>query len=343
MNQFDVTAADLAELVATTPDLTARQVDTVIDILISLGALFVVNHSGGKDSQALRAVVEARVPREQILVVHADLPEVEWAHTWEHVQYDCQGLETVKTSARKSLIDMALWRGRWPTPAIRQCTSDLKRGPLEKVIRHWLAGCACTRTHSTTECKTRHGKKVVLRCGGVVVNTMGLRAGESSARSKLRPLKLNKGASKGGRIWFDWLPIHDYACVTDRRFDPAQGDAVTSVILASGKRLHAAYGYDPRTGTYTGMQRLSCMFCIMASREDLAISARANPGPYALHVATERLIGHTLAPSARRDGSRPTLEEHTGVPADPRRVEFELHRLTERRRTITASGPGEKS
>jgi len=35
--------------------------------------LFVVNHSGGKDSQAMMLLIEQLVPREQIMVVHAAL------------------------------------------------------------------------------------------------------------------------------------------------------------------------------------------------------------------------------------------------------------------------------
>ena len=47
--------------------------------LIERGALFVVNHSGGKDSQAMYLMLRDLVPAEQLVIVHADLGAVEWA------------------------------------------------------------------------------------------------------------------------------------------------------------------------------------------------------------------------------------------------------------------------
>jgi len=45
--------------------------------MIDAGALVVVNHSGGKDSQAMMLELAARVPSSQLLVVHAPLGDVE--------------------------------------------------------------------------------------------------------------------------------------------------------------------------------------------------------------------------------------------------------------------------
>ena len=105
-----------------------------VNALIKRGALFVVNHSGGKDSQALYHYVMAHVPEEQVVVVHAILPEVEWDGVEEHVRatvtrpvYTCR--------ARRTLIEMIEERGMFPSPSMRQCTSDLKRGPIEKTVR----------------------------------------------------------------------------------------------------------------------------------------------------------------------------------------------------------------
>ena len=54
--------------------------------LIERGALVAVNHSGGKDSQAMTFLLSRIVPREQLLVVHAPLGEVEWPGTVEHIE-----------------------------------------------------------------------------------------------------------------------------------------------------------------------------------------------------------------------------------------------------------------
>ena len=44
-----------------------------IQALVDRGALFVVDHSGGKDSQATFLEVSRIVPKAQLLVVHAHL------------------------------------------------------------------------------------------------------------------------------------------------------------------------------------------------------------------------------------------------------------------------------
>ena len=228
------------------------------------GALFVVNHSGGKDSQALRIKVQELVPDDQILVVHADLPGAEWAKTFEHVQYDCKGLEIVKVTAVKTFEQMVLRRGFWPSPSYRQCTSDLKRGPIERDIRHWLKA----NNHS-----------------GLVVNCMGLRAEESAQRSKATAFKFNNRNSKAGREWYDWLPIHDML-----------ETEVFANIAADGKVVHEAYE--------KGMRRLSCVFCIMACGKDLKTAATENPRMFSRYVAMEKVIDQTFIMPSKTYGKR---------------------------------------
>ena len=53
---------------------------------IRAGALVAINSSGGKDSQAMTVLLSRIVPREQLLVVHAPLGEVEWPGTVEHIE-----------------------------------------------------------------------------------------------------------------------------------------------------------------------------------------------------------------------------------------------------------------
>ena len=49
--------------------------------LIHHGTLMAINHSGGKDSQCMTILLSRLVPREQILIIHAPLGEVEWPGT----------------------------------------------------------------------------------------------------------------------------------------------------------------------------------------------------------------------------------------------------------------------
>src|SRR5690606_11876509 len=99
---------------------------------------FYISHSGGKDSQAMYIEVCKVVPVEQIVVVHADLGRVEWQGVWKHIvtTIDRHPLNAVR--AGKDLLGMVKARGMWPSAKHRQCTSDLKRGPIFKFIRNNL-------------------------------------------------------------------------------------------------------------------------------------------------------------------------------------------------------------
>lgn len=224
------------------------------------GALFVLSHSAGKDSQAMTIAVRALVPADQILVVHATLEGVEWEGVVEHIEETTKGLPLVIARPASTFWDMVNRRGMFPSPKNRQCTSDLKRGPIEREVRRYLRDNP--------------------RFGGLVVMCMGMRAQESTGRAKLETFKLNVGNSKAGREWYDWLPIHD---LTERD--------VFAIIANAGEKPHWAYA--------AGMTRLSCCFCIMASDADLTTAAKLNPEMYARYVAKERELGFTLSMSRR--------------------------------------------
>jgi DNA sulfur modification protein DndC len=239
-----------ARLSAQLPDLQAVQG------LIADGVLFVVNHSGGKDSQAMMALLTGLVPASQLLVVHAVLEEVEWEGVLEHIQGTIGSIELIQARPASTFFQMVDRRQMFPSPKNRQCTSDLKRGPIEREIRRFLAANP--------------------QFGGRIVNCMGMRAQESSSRAKLTTLKPSAKNSVAGRTWFDWLPLHN---LTETE--------VFTVIAEAGQKPHWAYG--------AGMTRLSCCFCIMASQGDLRTAARLNPVLYARMVAKEKEVGHTLS------------------------------------------------
>jgi 3'-phosphoadenosine 5'-phosphosulfate sulfotransferase (PAPS reductase)/FAD synthetase len=231
-----------------------------IQKLIERGAIFYCSHSGGKDSQAMYAHLTGFVPADQLVVVHADLGDVEWAGTQEHIHNtveDRHPLAIVRAiwadGSDKTLLGMVERRGMWPSSAHRQCTSDLKRGPIYKFIRRDLKARGAT----------------------LAVNCMGLRAEESTARSKLSQWKENKLLSKAGREIYDWLPLLKWT--TAEVFDR---------ISRAGQQPHWAYA--------TGNERLSCMFCIMGSKNDLHNAAVQNPELAKKYLELEDKIGHTF-------------------------------------------------
>lgn len=251
-----------------------------IQKLVADGALFFVSHSGGKDSQAMYAHVMELVPANQIVVVHADLGEVEWHGVKDHIKANIDHVLNVvhsvwKDGSPKTLLGMVERRFEqrpdvpsWPSSAYRQCTSDLKRGPIQKFIR-----CVMKERGSL-----------------LAVNCMGLRAEESTARAKRAVWSDNKALSKAGRTVYDWNPIHDWST-----------DQVFARIAEAGQEPFHAYA--------DGNERLSCVFCIMGCTGDLRNGARQRPELAGKYVALERKTGYGVF------GKDNTLESRlAGIP-----------------------------
>ena len=229
--------------------------------MIHRGALVSVSVSGGKDSQAMTILLARVVPRNQLVIVHAPLGEVEWPGTVEHIENTLPAgipLILARVASGKTLLDQVEERGKWPGPRIRFCTRGFKVSPIERELRHYL--------------------KAHPRFAGRVVSAIGIRRDESSARSKRIPWARSDRNSLAGREWFDWLPIFD---LTD--------DDVFRVIREAGQSPHWVYAQ--------GLSRCSCSFCIFSSRPDLRRAAELRPELYQRYTAIERRIGHTLSPS----------------------------------------------
>jgi 3'-phosphoadenosine 5'-phosphosulfate sulfotransferase (PAPS reductase)/FAD synthetase len=238
------------------------QIPAEISNLVDAGALFVANHSGGKDSQAMLIKLAAIIPARQLIVVHASLGEVEWPGALELAQDQAKaaGLTFIVARPVTGFLEMVERRFEtrpdapsWPSPKYRQCTSDLKRGPIEREIRRYAKANGFTK----------------------VVNCTGLRAAESPNRAKLSVLAANSRNTTAGREWLEWLPIHNLTTAE-----------VFSIIAGAGQQPHAAYA--------AGNERLSCVFCIMGSKGDLQRGARANPDLFRRYVELEQRTGYTM-------------------------------------------------
>jgi len=159
-----------------------------IQQLIDNKALFVINNSGGKDSQAMLIKVRKIVPDSQLLVIHANLEGMEWDDTESHAKKMSGNLPFITVQAGKTFFDMVRHRGMFPSPQYRQCTSDLKRAPIQKAIRRYM------KENEYTE----------------IVNCMGIRAEESSSRARMESYRVNKGLTTKSRLAYDWYPIFNY-------------------------------------------------------------------------------------------------------------------------------------
>lgn len=245
---------------------------------LTSGALFVANHSGGKDSQATLIKLLEFIPVSQLVVVHATLGEVEWPGALEKAREQAEnaGCDFIIAEARKTLLQMVEHRfstrptvPSWPSSATRQCTSDLKRGPIRREVRRYAVAKGFNR----------------------IVSAMGMRAQESSNRAKLPTWQLNNECSKAGRNWFDWLPIHSF-----------KTNEVFETIAKAGQEPHWAYS--------KGNERLSCVFCILGSAGDAKNGAVHRPELYQKYVQLEEKTGWTMHQSGK---NRRTLPMITGL------------------------------
>ncbi|MCF6391265.1 MULTISPECIES: phosphoadenosine phosphosulfate reductase family protein [Mycobacteriaceae] len=229
-----------------------------------------VSSSAGKDSQAALDVVAEAASQagalDRVVVVHADLGEAEWdgvpelaAEHAAHYGLRFELARRERDGALYTILDHVQQRGMWPSSQQRWCTSDFKRGPIRKVMTKLVA-------------ELRDSDQVVGRPVHLL-NVMGLRAEESSARARRQPYAPNPSASNGRRRVDDWYPIHELSTTQ-----------VWQRVRSAGTRPHPAY--------LEGMSRLSCRFCVLASRADLVCSARLNPELARRYAAVETQTGH---------------------------------------------------
>lgn len=248
-----------------------------IQELISQKALFIINHSAGKDSQAMYLTLKNhyKIPAAQILLIHADLADSDWPGLQEHIKATTDGLPlhvakaVYKDGSKKTLLGEWERKGKAPSSGQPWCKSDLKRDPSHKIVKRYMK---------------EHGFALAVNC-------LGIRAQESAKRFKMNPWTVNKRLTlkTGKRTVWDWYPIFE---MTEKE--------VFQTIADAGEKPHWAYA--------AGMSRLSCCFCIMANKSDLTVAAGLNPELYRRYVEIEKRTGFTL-----QDGK--TLEETTGIKA----------------------------
>lgn len=223
--------------------------------------LIILNTSAGKDSQAMIDHVVGLAKglgiTDRLVAVHADLGEMEWDGTGDlaKIQADAYGIPlVVVTREQGGFVKLVQDRrisldkkGKYDAPAFpdsknRLCTSSLKRDVIAKIIR---------AAHKRLGLDDKKDKIKVLNC-------MGIRAEESSARAKKTPFKKDDRLTTKNRIVDIYYPIFDWTEVQ-----------VWATIKASGVPYHRAYDL--------GMPRLSCVFCVFAPKSALIIAGKENP------------------------------------------------------------------
>jgi 3'-phosphoadenosine 5'-phosphosulfate sulfotransferase (PAPS reductase)/FAD synthetase len=226
----------------------------------------VVSTSGGKDSvvtlDTACAAAEAAGVLERVVAVHADLGRVEWPGVRELAgrQTERYGIRFEVVSRNGAdLLDRVAERGKWPSAAARYCTSDFKRGPVRTLL---------------TRLAKEHRETGGGRCR--ILNVLGLRAEESPSRANRATYEPDTSASNGRRDVWTWLPVHHWTSLE-----------IWGHIHTTGLEYHPAYDLD-------GVDRLSCVLCVLANERQLRAGIAAAPELARQYAAVELQIGHTF-------------------------------------------------
>ena len=243
----------------------------------------IVNMSGGKDSVRMLGHLCEAYPHVRKIAVIADtgfehvkpISAVEWARQ----RCDAYGVPLyVVRNPNKTYLEMVEERGMFPSSSTRQCTSDLKRGPIQTWIRRAVKSGLITEKR--------------------IINCMGLRAAESPARAKQPKFQRNDAMSRGkggkpltpkaalhGRQVYDWLPIH--------------GESLADVLewhWRTATPLHPVYVPEyHRDGTRGGyLRRFSCRVCIFSTKADIHAIYLNDREAFDMVVALETKNGFTM-------------------------------------------------
>lgn len=231
-------------------------IDPIVSELLAQGAPVAIGVSGGKDSTATALATTAYLnqighsgPR---VLVHSDLGRVEWKGSLPACQHLAQHLGLELIVVRRLAGDlMDRWLKRWSNNVARY--TDLL---CVKLILPWSTA---SMRFCTSEMKTAVICRELIRRfpGTTIVSTTGIRRDESSARSKAPISHAQSGldSKTHATSGFDWHPILDWRLAD-----------VLALHSDTGYPLHEAY-------TKFGSSRVSCAFCILGSRADLAASA----------------------------------------------------------------------
>lgn len=269
---------------------------------MALGAALVISISGGKDSQAMARAV-SRLHRERgwtgpLLAVHADLGRIEWQGSMAQVQRIAREsglkLEIVRRRDGEGRWDMVdhwieraetqLAQGKqarpWSDAKNRFCTSDMKRDPINKLLRRFSR----------------------------VVSAEGIRAEESSARAKKPCWSERARITTRDRLAFTWNPILNWT-ISDvwGELGSSPVDLIRRQWLYQENRIAEALdGWNAHKVYVMGNQRLSCAFCVLGSKNDLQNAAKHEPKLYAELVGIERKYGFSFQANRSLESLAPT-------------------------------------
>lgn len=249
--------------IATTPE---------VDTLVASGAPVAIGVSGGKDSSAVAIATTEYLDRVghagPRVLVHSDLGLVEWRESLPacHRLADRLGLELLVVRRAAGGL-MERWEVRW--------RNNVDRYASLRCVKLILPWSTPSMRFCTSELKTKVIGPALSRRypGQTILSVTGIRREESERRSRAPVCRPQPELSSRLRrtSGVDWNPILEWTLPD-----------VLGFLLARDFALHEAY-------TVYGSTRVSCAFCILASRADLRAASlcEANADLYRRMVALE--------------------------------------------------------
>lgn len=294
----------------------------VIQQALRLGAALVISISGGKDGQAmLMALVIAYIRhgwQGPIYALHCDLGRAEWPETIGECMKQAAVAGVRLVVIRRPQGDLiqemedrlAALAGSdtpfWPDSQNRYCTSDQKRGQADKELRQpkpfWpsLKNRYCTGHQKTNQADKE------LRHFPLVISAEGIRAEESPARAKKPAVSVRQGPTAkplkkltpedalayrnpGQKLALTWYPIFHWteSEVYERCGHTIEERDLRRKLYRQGRKEEALAGWNMHPAYIYGNSRLSCVFCILGSLNDLRTGARHHPALLNYYIGLE--------------------------------------------------------
>ena len=231
-------------------------VDEAVTAMIRNASPVAIGVSGGKDSDAAAFATNDYLneqghagPR---LLIHSDLGSVEWKDSLPACERLAEAVGLPLVTVRRAAGGMMeRWETRWENNVRRY--ADLE---CVKLILPWSTAAM---RFCTSELKTAVICRELVRRfpGREILSVAGIRRDESASRAKATVSKPQAKLTSHthGTAGRDWNPILDWRL-----------PSVFSYLAEKRFPLHEAY-------TRWGSSRVSCSFCILASRADLRASA----------------------------------------------------------------------
>jgi 3'-phosphoadenosine 5'-phosphosulfate sulfotransferase (PAPS reductase)/FAD synthetase len=229
------------------------------------GRRVIASVSGGKDSAALSLwLTEQGIDHDRVFA------DTGWEHagTYEYLRGPLTRalgpIKEIRSAKYEGMADLCRRKGMFPSRVIRFCTQELKVKPM---IDHLAA---------------------LMDAGEDIVNAVGIRAGESDARSKMTEWEWSKG--------FDcetWRPLIRWT----------EQDVID---------IHTRHGLAPNPLYLAGASRVGCWPCIFARKSELAFLADNDPARIQAIRDLERDVQAAAAARYAREGETFESKGYTG-------------------------------